>query len=97
MKWRTIALMACTYAVIRRAGQPRHVHANLFNDRYLAGLPGWRTGTMGIAPMVAIILHDRRSKPDKIGIFRRILTVTNLMLLAGNKPGEPRRMKRGLG
>lgn len=28
-------------------------------------------------------------KPD-IGVFRRILTVTNLMFLAGNKPGLPK-------
>lgn len=32
-------------------------------------------------------------KPD-IGVFRRILTVTNLMFLAGNKPGMPKRRKK---
>lgn len=32
-------------------------------------------------------------KPD-ISVFRRILTVTNLMFLAGNKPGMPKRRKK---
>lgn len=40
--------------------------------------------------MVAIITHYRGPKPDKLTLFRRILTVTNLMCLAGNKPQEPR-------
>lgn len=44
-------------------------------------------------PAVICITRDRRPKHD-ISVFRRLLTVTNLMLLAGNKPKEP---KSGLG
>ena len=97
MQWRTAALIACTYALARRAGQSQRIHSDMFNDRYITGLPCWRTGIVGTAPMVAIITHDRRPKIDRISLFRRILTVTRLMTLAGNKPGEPRRMKCGLG
>lgn len=50
---------------------------------------------------VICITHYRGPKPavpDPIAPFRRILTVTNLMFLAGNKPGEPkaRKHKRGV-
>jgi hypothetical protein len=48
-------------------------------------------------PVMVPITWDRRPKIDRISLFRRILTVTRLMTLAGNKPGEPRRMKCGLG
>lgn len=56
----------------------------------------WRTvfviaGITGSA--VICITHYRGPKPavpDPIAVFRRILTVTNLMCLAGNKPGEPK-------
>ena len=64
----------------------------------------WRTvfviaGITGSA--VICITHYRGPKPavpDPIAPFRRILTVTNLMRLAGNKPGEPkaRKHKRGV-
>lgn len=63
----------------------------------------WRTvfviaGITGSA--VICITHYRGPKPvvpDRIALFRRILTVTNLMCLAGNKPGEPKAGKRKRG
>lgn len=97
MQWRTAALIACTYALARRAGQSQRIHSDLFNDRYIDSLPCWRTGTMGTAPMVAIITHDRRPKIDRISLFRRILTVTRLMTLAGNKVDDPERTVQPLG
>lgn len=43
---------------------------------------------------VIAITWDRRPRgPDKIAQFRRILTVTNLMCLAGNRPSEPKSMR----
>ena len=64
----------------------------------------WRTVFViaGITSSTVIcITHYRGPKPavpDPIAVFRRILTVTNLMCLAGNKPGEPkaRKHKRGV-
>lgn len=41
---------------------------------------------------VIAITWDRR-KPDKLSVFHRLLTVTNLMCLAGNKPKLPERPK----
>ena len=56
----------------------------------------WRTvfviaGITGSA--VICITHYRGPKPavpDPIAVFRRILTVTNLICLAGNRPGTPK-------
>ena len=62
----------------------------------------WRTvfviASIGSSAVICIT-HYRGPKPavpDPIAPFRRILTVTNLtnlMCLAGNKPGEPKARK----
>lgn len=58
----------------------------------------WRTvfviASIGSSAVICIT-HYRGPKPavpDPIAPFRRILTVTNLMCLAGNAPGMPREL-----
>lgn len=87
MRWRTVLMLAACYAAYRRLDQRRTVRHDIIGPSCAARLPAWRAGCETAA--VIVITWDRRPKYNT-GVFRRILTVTNLMCLAGNWPGEPK-------
>lgn len=90
MMWRTVLVLGLFYAFARSTRQSDRICRNLFEPSCLDRLPTWWTNDVDDA--VICITWDRRPKHD-ISVFRRLLTVTNLMLLAGNKPGLPKPSK----
>lgn len=87
MRWRTVLALAACYAVARRLDQRRTVRHDIIGPSCADRLPAWRAGCETAA--VVVITWDRRPRYN-IDVFRRILTVTNLMCLAGNHPPIPK-------